>query len=135
TIPEVPKEPTGEENVAASTTAESVEPVVEAESVEPAAEAGPVEPEPAGPPDLAAGPEAGPGTSDEEPEGGALAGSWERPKDATPAEQEVKLPAWGGTEPVAVGTPVDDVEALVASPLDADVESPIIRPSDPPEEA
>ena len=121
--PEAPKEPTGEESVVPAATAASAEAVGEAE------------PAPAGAPDLAAGPEAGPGTSAEEPEGGALAGTWERPKDAAPAEQEAGLPAWGGTESVAAGARIDDVEALVASPLDADVESPIIRPSDPPEEA
>ena len=124
--PEAPKEPTGEESVVPAATAASAEAV---------GEAAPAEPTPAGAPDLAAGPETGPETSDEEPEGGALAGTWERPKDAAPAEQEAGLPAWGGTKSVAAGARVDDVEALVASPLDADVESPIIRPSDPPEEA
>jgi hypothetical protein len=124
--PEIPEEAAGEKSAAPSATAESSEAV---------GEAAPAEPAPAEPPDLAAGPETGPGASNQEPEGGAPAGTWGRPNDAAPAEQKEELPAWSRTESDAVGTRSDDVEALAASPLDANVESPIILPSDPPEES
>ncbi|NRA07571.1 MAG: Rne/Rng family ribonuclease [Myxococcales bacterium] len=123
---EAPEEPPGEESTAVPSAAETPEA---------AGEEGPAEPARPKTPDPVASPEDRPEPSWEEPDSQALAEAPGRARDGSPAEREAPPLAWGSSEPATTSASADEVETLAASPLDADVESPIIPPSDPPEES